>query len=74
MFFKKCKNQKENAKVSGKCNVLIEECDNEEEEDEEMKHYEMKEEGLEEKHNEDEVESENEQCEAKKRIHVVMLR
>ena len=31
-----------------------------------MKHYEMKEEGLEEKHNEDEVECKNEHCEVKK--------
>ena len=44
-FFKKCKNQKENANVNNKHNVLIEEHDNEEEDDEETKHYEMKEEG-----------------------------
>ena len=31
-----------------------------------MKYYEIKEVGVEEKHNEDEVESENEQCEVKK--------
>ena len=49
-FFKKCKNQEDNVKVNNKCNMLIEECDNEEEEDECMK-----EEGLEEKCNENEV-------------------
>ena len=46
--------------------MLIEKCDNEEEEDEKMKHYEMKEEGLEEKHAENEVECENEHSAVKK--------
>ena len=61
-------------KVNNKHSGLTDECDDEEEEDEEMKHYEMKGEGLEEKHNEDEVECENEHHEVKKRITVVMLR
>ena len=47
-FFKKCKNQEDDAKVNNENDMLIEKCDDEEEEDEEMKHYEMKGEGLEE--------------------------
>ena len=66
MFFRKRKNQEDNVKVNNKHNMLIEECDNEEEEDEEMKYYEMKKEGLEEKCDENEVECENEHHAGKK--------
>ena len=43
-FFKKCKNEEENAKVSNECSMLIDEHDDDEEEDDEMKFYEIKEE------------------------------
>ena len=44
-FFKKCKNEKENVKGNNKHKVLIDECDDEEVDDDEIKHYETKEEG-----------------------------
>ena len=43
-FFKKCKNEEDNVKVDNKHDILIDECYNDEEEDDEMKNYEMKEE------------------------------
>lgn len=44
-FFKKCKNEIENVKVNNECKMSLDEYDNDEEEDDEVKFYEMKEEG-----------------------------
>ena len=45
-FFKKCKNEDEKVKVNNEHSMLIDEYDNEEEDDDEMKCYKIKEDGL----------------------------